>query len=307
MQVIRLAAGALRAEVAPSVGGSLSGFWSVEAGAARLDWLRPADHEALARRDPLAMASFPLVPFCNRIRGGRAHFEGREVRFPPNDPGQPSPHPLHGVGWRRAWAVRSQSDEAVELALEVAACEAWPWHFSASQRIALESGALTVTLTVLNEDAVPMPLGLGHHPYFPRRAGTRLTAACTGIWRTDAQVMPTRLETGDPIDRLRAGVPLDELVLDNNFVGWDRQARIDWPADALGPARHLVMRAEAGLDFFVVYSPPGADYFCAEPVSQCTDWLNLMAQHGPDELGGARVLPGECLTGRFSLTPGLGG
>ena len=34
----------------------------------------------------------------------------------------------------------------------------------------------------------------------------------------------------------------------------------------------------APLDFLVVYSPAGEDYFCAEPVSHCTDAFNLARQ-----------------------------
>ncbi len=112
------------------------------------------------------------------------------------------------------------------------------------------------------------------------------------MWATDAEVMPTRLETAGAVDRLREGVRLSELVLDNNFTGWDRAARIDWPADAQGPARHLLLQADAGLDYFVVYSPAGTGHFCAEPVSQCTDWLNLLERYGPGPLGGTRLAPG---------------
>src|SRR5512133_3651317 len=99
---VRLTAGALRVEIAPAVGGSLARFdggWRDGPRQGRVDWLRPAGEEGLQRRDPLAMASFPLVPFCNRIRNGRASFEGREIHFPPNHPAQASPHPLHGLGW----------------------------------------------------------------------------------------------------------------------------------------------------------------------------------------------------------------
>ncbi len=152
-----------------------------------------------------------------------------------------------------------------------------------------------------------MPLGLGFHPYFPRRPGTRLLAPCAAMWRTDDEVMPTALETGDAVDRLRAGMDLDEAAFDNNFVGWERVARIDWPADASGPRRHLVMEADPELDFFVLYNPPGLDHFCAEPVSQCTDWLNLMPRYGRGSLGGANLAPGQAVAGQFSLTPAWGG
>jgi aldose 1-epimerase len=249
------------------------------------------------------MASFPLVPFCNRIRNGRASFEGREIRFPPNHPGEDAPHPLHGIGWLRPWAVESADAAQAVLALSVDASEAWPWRFSARQHFALHDRVLRVTMTATNEDSAPMPLGIGHHPYFPHHRGTRITSPAEAMWTGDAQVMPVALEQGGPVTALREGVQLSELDLDNNFVGWQHSTRIEWPADLHGPARALTMEAEAPLDYFVLYCPRGYDYFCAEPVSQCTDWLNLLPRYGRGPLGGARLAPGESLTVCFALRP----
>ncbi|MEY2618157.1 MAG: hypothetical protein RL522_1159, partial [Pseudomonadota bacterium] len=273
-------------------------------GGRRIDWLRPTPPAALARRDILAMASFPLVPYCNRLRDGRARFEGREIRLRPNHPASPSPHPLHGLGWQRPWTVLARTDSCCELGLYVPASEAWPWRFSAMQRIELRGAALHLRLCVLNEDTVAMPAGLGHHPSFARGAGTRLTCATASMWRTDAEVMPVALETGGVVDRLRQGLPLDEADLDNNFVGWDRRACIDWPAVGDAPARSLRIEADPVLDHLGVYAPLGADYFCAGPVSQCADWLNLLDRYGRGVLGGARLAAGEPLTVSFRLMPG---
>jgi aldose 1-epimerase len=167
----------------------------------------------------------------------------------------------------------------------------------------LQERVLQVSIEVRNEDTAAMPLGLGHHPYFPHHAGTRLTSPSHAIWRTDSEVMPTELDTGGPVPALREGVELSELDLDNNFTGWERSARIEWPADVHGPLRSLTMEAEPPLDYFVLYCPRGYDYFCAEPVSQCTDWLNLLPRYGPEPLGGARVAPGASLAARFTLRP----
>jgi aldose 1-epimerase len=162
---------------------------------------------------------------------------------------------------------------------------------------------LRVTMTATNEDSAPMPLGIGHHPYFPHHRGTRVTSPAEAMWTGDAEVMPVALEQGGPVAALREGVELSELDLDNNFVGWQHSTRIEWPADLHGPARALTMEAEAPLDYFVLYCPRGYDYFCAEPVSQCTDWLNLLPRYGRGPLGGARLAPGESLTVRFVLRP----
>lgn len=307
IDLVCLAAGELRATIAPQAGGSIASFsraWR-EAGRQReLHWLRPASAQGLAARNPLEMASFPLVPFCNRIRNGRASFEGREIRMPPNHPGEDSPHPLHGIGWLRPWDVVASSDTEALLALDVAASPAWPWHFSAHQHYTLTPTELRVAMSLRNHDTAAMPAGIGHHPYYPHRPGTRITSAAEAMWTTDAQVLPVALEDTQAVRQLRDGVELSRLHLDNNFTGWQRRTVIEWPADVHGPARSLTMAAQAPLDFFVLYCPPGYDYFCAEPVSQCTDWLNLAGAYSRDAIGGARIEPGGELTAHFVLRPG---
>jgi aldose 1-epimerase len=307
--LIQLSAGALHADLAPGVGGSIARFggdWRDGARTGHVDWLRPATEAGLAARDPLAMGSFPLLPFCNRIRNGRASFEGREIRLPPNHPAQDSPHPLHGIGWQRPWTVERAQAAQASLALEVPATKAWPWRFSARQEVTLTPQGLQVAMSLTNEDSAAMPAGIGHHPYFPHTPGTRLTSPVAAMWRGDEEVMPTTLEAGGAVDKLRAGVVLSELDLDNNFVGWQHTARVEWAADARGPARAVTLQAQSPLDYFVVYCPAGQDHFCAEPVSQCTDWLNLMPVHGQGPLGGSRLEPGKCLEARFTLTPHWG-
>lgn len=302
--LLELRAGPLHASVTPEVGGSLASFRTVD-GARAIDWVRPAGEQGLAARNPLAMSSFPLVPFCNRIRDGRASFEGREIRFPPNHPAEDSPHPLHGIGWQLPWHVESAAHDEVRLFLRVPASPAWPWRFSSRQVYRLDETKLEFAISVTNEDPAAMPAGIGHHPYFPHLPGTRIKSPCEAMWVADHEVMPTGLEVTDAVRKLRAGVELRELELDNNFSGWDRRTTIDWPADESGPRRSLVMQAQPPLDFFVLYCPRQYDFFCAEPVSQCTDWLNLMPACPQRLVGGARLAPGETADARFTLTPHL--
>jgi len=303
--LLPLQAGELHVELAPQVGGSIASFSSLRDGQ-QVPWLRAASDEGLAARNPLAMASFPLVPFCNRIREGRARFEGREIRFPPNHPAEDSPHPLHGIGWQREWEVAEALPRRAVLVLRVPAGPAWPWAFSCRQVFELDPQRLLVTMELANEDGAAMPAGIGHHPYFPHEPGTRLTAATEAMWEADEEVMPTGLAQNDIVRQLRRGVRLSELHTDNNFTGWNRQALVEWPAAGPQGPRSLLMQAEPPLDRFVLYCQRGYDYFCAEPVSQCTDWLNLAGRFPPEALGGTRLEPGQVLRARFSLTPRWG-
>jgi aldose 1-epimerase len=261
--------------------------------------LRPATPQALQQRDPLGVGSFPLAPWCNRIRDGHSRFGPLPVDLPPNVPN--SPHTIHGTTWRHPWAVKAQGDDWMELVQQHHPAQAhdWPYAFDARQRLQLADDGLHVEIAVTNRSAHAMPAGIGHHPYFPHRPGTRLKTSVAAMWDSDAGLLPTQLVKPAFLPALADGLQLDELVLDNNFVGWERRARVDWPDDGAW----LELRAQPPLDFFVLYSPRGADHFVMEGVSNCTDWMNLAAR-GIGNAGGTMLAPGATLAGRFSLVVG---
>ena len=297
LQRIHLQAGTLHVDLAPEIGGAIAAFYSQESDdAAQFHWLRPASSEALAQRKPTGMASYPLIPFCNRIRHGRFNFAGRDVQLPLN---VAEPHVLHGFAWQRPWQCIEQSARYAVLQLEHAA-DAWPWPFVARQSYTLGDAALHIEISVTNTGDVPMPIGIGHHPYVPHRHGTRLQADVVAMWEGDNEVMPTRLSQPPLLDALRTGTLLAQHAHDNNFTGWRHHARVDWPHENAA----LTLRAEWPLDFFVLYSPADQDHFCIEAVSNCTDWLNLRSLPQRD-IGGQVLAPGDTLTGRQSLAISL--
>ena len=178
----------------------------------------------------------------------------------------------------------------------------WPWRFRAIQRFELFDDRLEVSMEVENRDTAAMPLGVGHHPYLPHRAGTFLQTEVERMWIGDDEVMPVALEKTPVVAQLRRGVLLSEVVADNNFTGWNRRAHVTWPgAGHQGSDASLTLTADSPLDYFVLYSPRGADHFCIEPVSNCTDWLNL-GNRPHAEIGGAVLRPGESCSVWFSLS-----
>ena len=70
-----LSTGSLELTLNPSVGGSISALEWI-AGDRRVPVLRKCNS---CSENVLEAASFPLVPYVNRIRGGRFAFRGREV------------------------------------------------------------------------------------------------------------------------------------------------------------------------------------------------------------------------------------
>jgi aldose 1-epimerase len=295
MEAITLRCGPLGVVLAPPVGGSIARFWSETSGRV-VELLRPAPAEGLPARDPWHMASFPLVPWSNRIRAGRFSFAGRVVAQDPNYP--PEPHVIHGHGWAAAWTVVDQSPAATALEYRHDA-GAWPWAYRAVQRIALSAEHLMLELRLTNESGAPMPAGLGWHPYVPRTAATTLSAEVGGCWLTDAEAMPTALVKPLPARDPSCGLPVDRVALDNVFTGWTGRAVVDWPEHRA----RLAIEAGPPLDHLVIYTPPGRAFFCVEPVSHVTDAFNLAAA-GRTDTGTLVLAPGETVNAWVRLTPG---
>lgn len=280
--ILTLAAGNLRLQLSPSIGGAISAFEWNDGDSSR-SILREC-HSPLEK--VLDASCFPLVPYVNRIRGGAFTFRGREVRLQPNMAGDPSP--LHGQGWLNPWRVDNADDRQALLSYRHEPGE-WPWAYEARQQFSLDEAGLSVMLTCDNRSGEPMPCGLGEHPYFPCGPETRLDTSVDVAWTVDEKVLPVEKVPAegryDLSNRLVCGQGLD-----NGFGGWGGAARMsdpDWPYE--------VRLTSHDARFFQLYSPPHGAIFVAEPVTHANAALN----HPESEWAelGMRVLePGESMS-----------
>ncbi|WP_159981524.1 MULTISPECIES: aldose 1-epimerase [unclassified Novosphingobium] len=226
----------------------------------------------------LETASFPLVPYANRIAGGRFTFAGAGYVLPSNFAG--FEHPLHGLGWVKRWDVIEADLTSAAITCSHLADEHWPWNWSATQHFALTEGGLKVSLELVNTSAQAMPSGLGQHPYIVRGGTERLAFAATGVWENDEATIPVRALPAGAFGDFVQGHILDaERLIDNCYFGW--RGEVDW-----GPAISLHSRS-AG--FLHVFAPPGEDFICLEPTSQMPDALN---RADFAEAGGVSLAPG---------------
>ncbi|MGZ2412531.1 aldose 1-epimerase [Sphingomonas sp. F9_3S_D5_B_2] len=290
-----LRAGNLRLDLRPDLGGSIAG----------LHWMEGGTERPILRQSPepldkvLEAASFPLVPYVNRIRGGFFRFRGREVRLAPNMAGDPSP--LHGQGWLNAWQIGSADERSAVLTYRHEAAE-WPWTYEAAQRFALDRGGLSLRLTCRNASEEPMPCGIGVHPYFPCGPQTRINTNVDAAWTIDAEVLPV-----DKVPATGRYDLKDRLVcaqdLDNGFGGWGGEAVLsdpDWPYEIAVASPHA--------KFFQLYSPPAGGICVVEPVTHANAALNAPEAEWP-QLGMRVLEPGEemSLDSRIEVRPARAG
>lgn len=279
--MIELDAGDYHLELCPESGGAVSCF----------DWRGGPVFRTALGDAPLETACFPLVPFSNRIANGRFVWNGQTVSIAPNLDGEA--HPLHGFGWHARWEVINQDGTSVQIEHRRSDDDQWPWEYRAVQRFALTVNGLTVSLSLQNLSAMPMPAGVGFHPYFPCDADTVYLGLHRGEWSTGPSSLPTALhQAAEPMDWWNAA-PVAARNVDTVYTGREGPLELFWPS------RHRMLRIapSANLPFTVVYTPRGADYFCIEPVSHMTDAVN----RGEAGTGLVTLAPGELMEVSMSL------
>ena len=293
MEVVTLHNAHLRAQVLPAVGGALARLDDM-AGDRPRELLRGCELQAGAPDPtPSQLACFPLVPWSNRIGNGGFHFEGRRIDLAPNRIGEPCP--IHGEGWQQRWEIAEQSPTCIELVLDRRRHA--PFSYLARLRYTLRGPVLEVTLEVRNQAQHTLPFGLGLHPWLPRTEGVLLRASAQTVWQRGDNGLPVA-SIAVPEDwnfsRLR---PLPERAIDNVFSGWDGAADIVWAET--GQRLKII----ADMSYYIVYTRPGADFFCFEPVDHMINAHNL--EGGPAQHGLSLLRPGQVLTRsvRFEAGP----
>lgn len=257
--MLLLRAGALEAALLPAVGGSLA--WLAHDGA---DLLRRAPEGS---RDPLAMASFPLVPYANRIADGRFVFGERSYQLPRNFGDHP--HAIHGNGWQRGWSVAEQQTDRARLTLDHRADAHWPWDYRAEQDVALTPDAIRLTLRLTNSCDSAMPAGLGFHPYFVADARTRMQFKAAMMWRAAPDMLPDASAPADAMgDWTQGGIVRGDSLIDNAYGGWEGTAVV-----TRGDGLRLTLEAP-GAHWLHVFRPPHSADFCLEPVTHMPDAIN---------------------------------
>lgn len=271
-----LRAGALRLALRPALGGSVAGLWHGDA-----PILRSSEPRALESSRQAAM--FPLVPYSNRLGYRRFRWHGRDHTTEANFHG--SPHSLHGIGWQRPWRLVQSS--ALEVALELVhrGDAGWPFAFTARQFFSLAPNAFAARLQVTNDETDAQPVGLGWHPYFVRRARSRLHVELAARWERDPTLLPTRRVAQPGID-----ADLAHLDFDHNFDGWRGAARLR--------DERFSLRLTSSLERLVVFTPPGRDYFCVEPVSHVANAIHMA---DPIAQGLVALAPGATLEAWMTL------
>jgi aldose 1-epimerase len=280
--IVQLASGNLRCAIAPELGGCIAGLWWGDTPILR----SPASGTLTSARQA---GCYALVPFSNRVAHATLKWQGTSHPLVQNNAAEP--HAIHGIGWQRPWSVLEEDANFAMLAYEHRADAEWPFAFDTSQTFRLAGNALEMTLGITNQSTAKAPVGLGWHPYFVKRAKSRIAFKATGRWEMGPDKLPTHRLAAGGLDADCAALDVDHC-----FDGWNGLAELRDEA--------LRIRVESNLGRLVVFTNAARDTIAVEPVSHVNNAINLMEAGiaSAEELGVRVLQPGESMSAQMTIS-----
>ena len=176
---------------------------------------------------PPGAAGQLLVPWPNRVDGGRYAVAGTEYQLDLSEP--KTGNAIHGLGRWAPWRAVRHESHAVVLRQVLLGRPGYPFclEMDVEYQLSGEAG-LTVSVTAENVGARPAPYGTGSHPYLTTGAATvddcELTLPVAHWLPADKRgipVGPPQDVAGSTFD-FRKARPVGAARLDHAFTGLDR-------------------------------------------------------------------------------------
>ncbi|MFF5923329.1 gluconokinase, GntK/IdnK-type [Streptomyces flavochromogenes] len=166
-----------------------------------------------------------LVPWPNRVGGGRYRFDGRDLQLPLTE--VEKENAIHGLLRWTLWERLARTDDSVTLGTTLCPQPGYPFLLDVRVEYRLGAEGLSATVRATNTGTGPAPYGVGQHPYLTVGTdlvdGVVLTVPARSLLRTDDRGLPIGQEPvdGTPYD-FRTARPIGDLRLDTAFTGLDR-------------------------------------------------------------------------------------
>ena len=162
-----------------------------------------------------------LLPFPNRIDGGKYEFEGEEEQLPLTEP--TTNNAIHGLTRWLDWVPLSWTASRVVMCQRIYPQDGYPYLLALQVEYALSSLGLTVVTTASNVGDTSLPFGAGHHPYLtvgtPTIDAATLRLPARTYLETDDRLIPTGRAAVEGSDfDFRRGREIGDTQLDTCFT-----------------------------------------------------------------------------------------
>ena len=289
MQEVILSNGNLQIGILPDLGASLS-FMKYK----DRDILRPTDKNT-PDLDANSTSMFLMLPFCGRIRGGSFVYWGITRKMKKNQAGIADP--IHGDGWKSVWKVTEKTNSSATLKMSHDKENGFPFSYDAEVTYTLTTNGLSVQLKITNNAILPMPCGMGIHPFFVKTKDMELTFPTKMVWAHESDPIFDRPYPTPEAWQFSDGKALKTSVFDTCFGGFDGSATLTYPTEKY----KVKMTADEQFGHIVLYSPKGKNFVCLEPCTNASNAFNL-ASNGVIGTGIKSIGKDQSVIGNITLS-----
>lgn len=246
---------------------------------------------------PVAWKGKTLLPWPNRITGGRYRWHEEVMEVPVNE--HSTGAALHGLmGWVE-WEVAEADATHVALESFVAPRYGYPWALETRVEYSLDAGlGLQVTISATNVDSASAPYGSSSHPFLTLGGiavdSCELTVPAAQVLEVDEALAPVALRDAGSLGLdLRQGRLVGDQQIDHAFTGLPEQG---WSVSLRDPADGAQVSVTSDAPWLQIYSGElvGRRGMAVEPMTCAPDAFN-------SGLGLVELEPGQSHTLTFTI------
>jgi aldose 1-epimerase len=282
-----IAAGPYRAVLA-EVGAKLAGLWHDGS---------PVTVDSSPQELPPKSTGAVLLPWPNRIDGGRYSFDGVDYQLPLTEPAKVNAS--HGLVRFVRWSAAAQDGSSVTLVHDLVPQTGYPFELRFELTYSVDAGTgLRVHVEATNTGRAAAPFGAGFHPYLDLGGHdldtAELLVPAATVLDADDRSIPTGSHPveGTPFD-FRTIRPIGSLRLDHGFADLTGSAAV-----LRTEQRAVELSWDSAFRYLQVFTPPfvtpGRNAVAIEPMSCPANAFNSGE-------GLIRLEPGGAWTGDWGI------
>jgi aldose 1-epimerase len=218
--------------------------------------LEPYDREAMCD----GAHGAPLIPWPNRLAGGRYEFDGHELGLALTEPTRANA--IHGLLRWRSWRAVERKPERVVMGIRLHPLPGYPFALEVRITYLLADDGLSVATKATNIGARTCPYGTGQHPYLAPGNGALIdTCTLTVAAETRLTTDPERMlpNGSEPVQRTRFDFRQARSIggepIDSAYTDLDRDEH-GLAGAALGcpDGRTVELRLDENYDYLQIYT-----------------------------------------------------
>ena len=266
-QNIKLANRFLKMTIAPSLGGAITQL-TTASGKEVLHTMSPTKQK---RKDVLGSSLFVELPYTQSIQGGQFTYWGVLRKVPANHPN--TTDPIFGDGWKARWQVVESAENKVTLSFEhLQKTKGLPFTYKALLTYTLQDNVLVIDISVANLGTLPMPCGLGVHPFFVKSPHVKLNFKTKNVWshNDDPITQPYKTPSSWTFEQMKA---LPNTPSHTCFGGFGQEASIEYPSSGI----EIQMQADMIFNHVALHVPEHSHTFSLVPMTMTNNAFNKAA------------------------------